>query len=367
MGLPARIRGVNLGGWLVLEKWMTPALFEGLAATDETTWCVELGADAAPRLQAHRESFITRADFEWLAARGINAVRLPVGHWVLGPPVPWHAKYGASPFPFIKGADGCVDRALEWARDCGIAVLLDLHAAPGCQNGFDNGGLLGVCDWPANPEYVDFSVDLLGRMAARWGHHPALGGIQVLNEPRWDIPTPLLKDFYARAYRAIRAHAPPGRVTVVFHDGFRPASEYAGFFDAPLFEDVLYDLHRYQCFERADLDLDVAGHLKKAGFDAAREADEVQRTLGIPAICGEWSLGLDLKVVSLWAPGPYDHALDRLDRFGEDVALRAYGAAQLASFERYRGWFFWSYRTMTTPAWSFRDAVERGWLPARYD
>ena len=40
---PVRLRGVNLGGWLVLEKWMTPSLFEGLSATDETTWCAELG------------------------------------------------------------------------------------------------------------------------------------------------------------------------------------------------------------------------------------------------------------------------------------------------------------------------------------
>ena len=32
-----KLRGVNLGSWLVLEKWMVPSLFEGLAATDETT------------------------------------------------------------------------------------------------------------------------------------------------------------------------------------------------------------------------------------------------------------------------------------------------------------------------------------------
>ena len=108
-------------------------------------------------------------------------------------------------------------------------------------------------------------VDLLGRMAARWGGHPALGGLQVVNEPRWDIPTALLQDVYRRAYDAIRAHAPAGTLTVVFHDGFRPAAEYAGFFDRGPFEDVLYDVHRYHCFEPADLALDVAGHIAKAG------------------------------------------------------------------------------------------------------
>ena len=48
-----KLRGVNLGSWLVLEKWMVPSLFEGVEATDETTWCVALGEEAAPRLRAH--------------------------------------------------------------------------------------------------------------------------------------------------------------------------------------------------------------------------------------------------------------------------------------------------------------------------
>jgi glucan 1,3-beta-glucosidase len=72
------LRGVNLGGWLVLEKWMTPSLFAGLAATDETTWCVEQGPAAAPRLRAHWDSFITQDDLFWLAGVGINAVRIPL-------------------------------------------------------------------------------------------------------------------------------------------------------------------------------------------------------------------------------------------------------------------------------------------------
>lgn len=36
------------------------------------------------------------------------------------------------------------------------------------------------------------------------------------------------------------------------------------------------------------------------------------------------------------------------------------------TFERHRGWFFWSYRIETTPEWCFRECVERGWLPSRF-
>jgi glucan 1,3-beta-glucosidase len=244
--------------------------------------------------------------------------------------------------------------------------VLDLHAAPGCQNGFDNGGIKDVCEWHTREEYLAHSVDVLGRLAERYRSATSLHGIEVLNEPRWDVPTELLEAYYRRAYDAIRAHCPPETIAVVLHDGFRTHREFQRLLGTAGFENVLFDVHRYQCFERADLDMDIHGHLHKAGVLWREEADAIQRELATPAIAGEWSLGLDLKVVSLWAAGPYKHALEPLDGFQEDVALRAYAAAQLLAFEHYRGWFFWSYRTETTPAWCFRECVERGWLPRRY-
>ncbi len=114
------LRGVNLGGWLVLEKWMTPSLFDGLAATDETTWCAELGNDASGRLRAHWNTFVTRDDFAWLARVGIDVVRIPLGHWIFGPPYPYHAKYGADRQPFVTGGIDVLDRAFDWADEFGM-------------------------------------------------------------------------------------------------------------------------------------------------------------------------------------------------------------------------------------------------------
>ena len=141
-----KLRGVNLGGWLVLEKWMTPSLFEGLEATDETTWCVELGEQAESTLKNHWDRFITRDDFAWLASRGINAVRIPLGHWIFGPDYPYHRTYGANPYPFVVGGIAVLDRAFDWAEELGLHIVLDQHSAPGCQNGFDNGGIKDVCE-----------------------------------------------------------------------------------------------------------------------------------------------------------------------------------------------------------------------------
>lgn len=349
-----RLRGVNLGGWLVLEKWMTPSLFEGITATDETTWCAQRGRDAPERLRAHWHGFITRTDFEWLAEVGINAVRIPLGHWIFGAPYPYHPKYGTDPHPFVEGGVDVLDRAFEWAAEFGLRVVLDLHAAPGCQNGFDNGGMQDVCEWHTKEEYLAHSVDVLGRLAARYRGHACLHAIEILNEPRWDVPTDLLKGFYVRAYHAIRAQCRAEQVAVVFHDGFRSHQEFVGFMQPPQFRNVLFDVHRYQCFVAADIDLDIHGHLHKAGDIWRREAAAIQRELELPAIVGEWSLGLDRSTFAA------------MDAFQKHVAYRGYAAAQLLAFEHYLGWFFWSYRTEAVPEWCFRECVERGWLPSRF-
>jgi glucan 1,3-beta-glucosidase len=361
-----KLRGVNLGGWLVLEKWMTPSLFEGLQATDETSYCVELGARAEKTLQQHWNTFIVREDFAWLAKIGINAVRIPLGHWIFGSDYPYHRAYGSVAHPFVEGGMAILDRAFDWAEEYGLHVVLDLHAAPGCQNGFDNGGIKDVCEWHTKDEYLAHSLNVLERLAERYRDRPALHAIEVLNEPRWDIDTKLLKKYTADGYRRIRKHCRPENVAVVFHDGFRSFREYTGFLQEPEFSNVVFDIHRYQCFVREDVDMDIYGHIQKAAGEWKNEADDIIRDLGLWTYAGEWSLGLDLKVVSLWAEGPFNHALQDMDAFQKSVACRAYAAAQLATFEKYLGCFFWTYKTHTTPEWCFRECINRGWLPGNF-
>ena len=154
------------------------------------------------------------------------------------------------------------------------------------------------------------------------------------------------------------------RVAVVFHDGFRSHREFLGFFQRRRFANVLFDVHRYQCFERADIDMDIHGHLHKAGVLWKRRGARDPARSRRPG---------DLRASGAWAwtsrssrcgrRGPTTTRSSAWTRSRSTSRYRGYGAAQLLAFEHYRGWFFWSYRTETTPAWSFRDCVERGWLP----
>lgn len=46
-----KVRGLNIGGWLLLEPWITPSIFESvdqsLGIVDEYTLTEKLGSDAA--------------------------------------------------------------------------------------------------------------------------------------------------------------------------------------------------------------------------------------------------------------------------------------------------------------------------------
>ena len=96
----------------------------------------------------------------------------PRRHWIFGSAsgYPRHERYGDDPHPYVDGGIERLDRAFDWAERHGLAVLVDLHCAPGCQNAFDNGGIEGVCDWWKRPEYVDFTILTLERLAERYGN-----------------------------------------------------------------------------------------------------------------------------------------------------------------------------------------------------
>ena len=99
------IKGVNLGNWLVLEKWMSPELFDGTTAEDETYLCKQLSEEAKrERLKVHRDSYITGRDFAYLAEKGIDVVRIPIPFFIFGDFEPYV---------------GCVqylDKAFDWAE-----------------------------------------------------------------------------------------------------------------------------------------------------------------------------------------------------------------------------------------------------------
>lgn len=80
--------GVNVGGWLLTEPFITPELYlpyqnSNPRAVDEYTLSQALGDRLGQVLTNHYETFITEQDFAAIAAAGLNWVRIPVPYWAI--------------------------------------------------------------------------------------------------------------------------------------------------------------------------------------------------------------------------------------------------------------------------------------------
>ena len=67
------LRGVNIGGWLVLEKWMNGDVFTGAGAGAADQWTFDSTDGAAQALDRHWASWFMEADVKSLKSYGINA------------------------------------------------------------------------------------------------------------------------------------------------------------------------------------------------------------------------------------------------------------------------------------------------------
>lgn len=371
-----KIRGVNLGNWLVLEKWMSPDVFEGTGADDEV-WLNRLlpPRELADRLKAHRDTYITKEDFQYLALHGVRTVRIPVPYFIFGDRPPF---------------GGCIeylDMAFSWAEEYGMQILIDLHTVPGGQNGYDNGGLTGVCKWHKNPEEVEFVLTVLERLAKRYALREALFGIEVLNEPislsvyltapstgkakdpeeakgSGYVPMRFLREFYAEAYKRLRRILPTEKA-IVFHDGFR-LTRWKNFFKEYKMEHVYLDTHIY-IYAMETVTHIAAPWLYKAYVRLSEYTiRRVQKK--VPVLVGEWCISS--RYADRLGKGAAEGSKEKEQ---QKECYRAIYEQQRKAWEKGAGWFYYNYQMLRDreaepdeswkESWDLCRCFQNGWLP----
>lgn len=385
------IKGVNLGNWLVLEKWMSPALFAGTTAEDEYYLPRQLSPEVyEARIKMHRSEYITERDFATIKRIGLNSVRIPVPYFIFG-----------DREPFI----GCIeelDHAFFWAEKYDLQILIDLHTAPLSQNGFDNGGICGVCKWSQTPEEVDFVLTVLERLAERYGKRKGLLGIQPINEPvseeMWEgmgvasryqpvdpklaegsgpVTLDFLYDFYTRAFDTITQHMSEDKY-VIFHDGFR-LKAWKDFLTQEKFAGrVMLDTHQYlMVAESMGCEQTLYGYLSYIREHFEKDIEEVQEY--VPVVCGEWCLfnsaavGVDTKGGQTVLNGMEFTGESGLSAEEKKDIYRKLADAQLFAWSKGAGYFYWSYKLLLDTAndknwrgwdaWDLGKCVDEGWFP----
>lgn len=385
-----KVKGVNLGNWLVLEKWMNPALFEGTTAEDEYWLPRQLSREVyEARIKIHRSEYITERDFVTIKSWGLDAVRIPVPYFIFG-----------DREPFV----GCIeelDKAFCWAEKYGLKILIDLHTAPDGQNGSDNGGICGVCKWAQNPEEVEFELSVLERLAGRYGTREGLWGIEILNEPMlkwaWEtmniqrryppvdekmaegsgpISYEFIREFYEESYDRLRKFMPEEKY-VVFHDGFE-LSIWKDFMREDKYRNVVLDTHQYLMLaEMMGCEQNVESYTRFIEDHFAAGIREMQQYF--PVICGEWCLfnslacGWDTKGGQTVLNGMEGASVETVGAEEKKKIYNAIAKAQLNAWDQGSGYFYWSYKLLTDTvntsgwvgwdSWDMGRCVDFGWFP----
>lgn len=167
---------------------MTPSLFA--CASDHQVSELDIASgwgspqSARALLERHWDTFINASDFRYLASIGINTVRLPIGYWNLGP-----AFCAGTPFESVGSVYNDswvrVERAIKMAADVGIGVLVDLHGAPGSQNGQQHSGISdSQTQLFGNDCYANKTMTVLSFLVEKFVNVTNVVGIQILNEPQ---------------------------------------------------------------------------------------------------------------------------------------------------------------------------------------
>jgi glucan 1,3-beta-glucosidase len=161
--------------------------------------------------------------------------RLPISYWS----VPIAQNTG----PFITGAWPYILQALDWAAANGIYIILDLHGAPGSQNGFDNSGQrTDNPTWATDPHNIHHTLQVLKAIATQVGDKVSV--IELLNEivgfdgQQW---VDAAQQFWKNGYDQVRAAA-GNNVNIMIGDAFLGLGAWYGYMTPPDYQGVLMDL-----------------------------------------------------------------------------------------------------------------------------
>ena len=322
------LRGVNFGGWLLLERWMTPTLFAGTDAVDEFSFMQTDGA--REKINRHRLEFIQESDFVWLVKNGVNAVRIPVGYWVLD-----------DRLPYVNAREN-----LDWAMAMGdkyrISIIIDLHGLPGSQNGLDHSGRVGRAFWYKDIKYRQESLRCLAALAERYKESKSLWGIQVINEPRLGLFHLKLRRFYREAYELLSGIL-TSSCRIIISDAYTPRLMSGAVRRRGL--PVVLDIHLYHMATIPARYLSVDWFLNKT---TRRQRMLKRLSRDQPIIIGEWS-------------GVMHHRTMRgVPRHKREELFSEYVKLQQEAYRDCAGWFYWSYKTEQPGQWNFRSQVEAG-------
>ena len=233
-GKPVMLKGVSLGGWLMMEGYMFGGRnIPGKAFRE--SFETALGRPELDELiRSFREVFIREEDIETIKSWGANCVRIPFNYRLV--------EFEDRPFSLNEEGLGYLDRAVKWCEKHGLYCILDMHAAPGSQNPDWHSDCVGKPELFTDPQNLNRYYRLWHFLADRYKDSSAVAGYDILNEPVVPIgQESALKSAYEKVTEEIRS---TGDRHIIFLEG-NLYGQRIKFLGKPKDGNTAYSVHVY--------------------------------------------------------------------------------------------------------------------------
>jgi endoglucanase len=199
------LKGLNLGGWFIMEPWMCPADSGGLPDTYSIISELDQRFGVVTEqglIRTYQTNWITTADLDNLKNEGFNCVRMPV----------WWGNFYPINNTTSSGWRSDAFTVLDWlVTNCaarGIYVVIDMHGVIGGQGTSDDTGQQNQNTFWTNSVQQAETAYMWSQIASHYRSNSAVAGYDLINEPDGVSTPSIVWNVYSNLYDTIRAVDP---------------------------------------------------------------------------------------------------------------------------------------------------------------
>lgn len=237
-----QLRGVNLGGWLVMERWMTPLDSGNLPDMYSVIQTLDNRFGVATEqslIKTYQQNWITASDLDNIKNAGFNVVRVPV--W-------WGNFYpinNVSNSGWRSDAFTMLDWLVDNAGARGLYVIIDMHGVVGGQSTSDTTGQANRNEYWTNGNHQGNTAWMWWQIANHYRNNATVAGYDLINEPMGAPSSAAVWTAYNNLYNSVRSADPDH---IIFMEGAYGSWNWSMLPNPAQYgwKNVVYEMHEYQ-------------------------------------------------------------------------------------------------------------------------
>ncbi|MGI4745751.1 MAG: glycoside hydrolase family 5 protein [Janthinobacterium lividum] len=353
-GKSVHLAGFNLGGWFVMESFMSP-MDSGHQLNDSwsvmNTLASRFGETTERQLiTTYQTSWITDNDIANIADAGFNLVRIPL----------WWGQFFALNDQTPSGwrsADAFtqLDAIIQSCANHGVYAILDMHGVIGGQSTASNTGRASQNTYWTDTTAQQNTAWMWQQIAAHYKGNTTIAGYDLINEPAPPSSMPLKATVlaaYDQLYSAVR-DVDPGHIIFVeatfgsWTLSMLPSPKDHGW------SNVAYELHAYNWPKSGQTSDEIASAVE-AGSDKVVTDVQNHASWNVPTYVGEFN---DFSAdASVWK-----YSISDYNAAGLSWSVWSYKAVNGVA-PNYWGYYDpWHWPTRPNPATDTKTAIGQYW------